>query len=89
LEVLSGPAKDFTTFGNDLGAINTPSHEISGMYGGAYSISTVSVNGFKGAITGSPTAKSGTYIIWTKTIADPQDGKSWLGLELDQADSME
>ena len=83
LEDLSGSAKDSTSFGNDLGAINTPSHEISGMSGGAYSISTASANGFKGAITGSPTAKSGTYIIWAKTIADPQDGKSWLGLALD------
>ena len=88
LEQTSGSAKDSSPFGNDLSGANSPVRVNAGMSGAAYSATSTANNGFSSNISGQTKATSGTYTIWAKTIANPADDKSWMGVEYNSGNSI-
>ena len=66
LEQISGSAKDSTSLGNDLSALNTPVREGGGMSGASYKTSSSSGFSSNAISGGDRSAKEGTYSIWAK-----------------------
>ena len=88
LEQTAGSVKDSSPLGNDLGGANSPVRVNTGMSGAAYSATTAANNGFSSPISGQSKATSGTYSIWTKTVTNPDDDKSWMAVKLNNGNSI-
>ena len=81
LEGGSGNAVDSSPANNVLTALNSPTLLSDGLSGESYTIS--GGMGFKGSITNGPSAKEGTYIIWTKNTSGSSSTAQPFGISFD------
>ena len=81
LEGGSGNAVDSSPANNVLTALNSPTLLSDGFSGKSYTIS--GDKGFKGSIANGPSAKEGTYIIWTKNTSGSSSTAQPFGISFD------
>ncbi|NDH00332.1 MAG: DUF2341 domain-containing protein, partial [Opitutae bacterium] len=81
LEGASGSAVDSSPANNVLTALNSPTLLSDGFSGKSYTIS--GDKGFMGSISNGPSAKEGTYIIWTKNTSGSSSTAQPFGVSFD------